>query len=286
MQCMCVGFKTPDVIRLCQKFRTHSMTDVTAELKNTPCSFCTHPLSSHSTNKQGDSSETSNTLLLHMKKPPLGKYENLTLKKATSLPCSLANHNCLELITPLTMTDSFVLLMVGKSQGSSALRLAILTSPVNATEDNSRPVDVEETSCPAGGRDSESLETQETTTSNSKRVRKKHPTNPVVASNRKRSSMRLATKKQREEEKKVFRSLKGLKGIGRCSEMELIESDASDVNHLSDLEQKQVDESTIAFLQCLEATENYESFPLPQVTFWPFVIQLNAQLVLFKTIVW
>lgn len=252
------------MIRLCQKFRTHSLNDVEAELKDTPCSFCAHPLSSHATTKQEGSKDFSNFLLLNMK-PALGAYEGLALKQSSSLHFTPVNHNCLELVMPSDMSDDFVLLSVGKCKDSDLLRLAVTCQVVDTQVD---AMDTADCCSNVVVAESPNEDTKNVFSSSRKRGRKRHPSSPVVANSQKRRSVRLATKKAREEEKKILEKLKGLKGITNFSEMYLIDSDLDEIEDLSELEYKQVTESTVNFVEQLSNGDNYQTFPLPQVALY------------------
>ena len=257
VQCTCQGFQLSDVIRLCQKFRTHSLNDVPSELNAISCSFCAHPMSQHAVVKQDSSKEYSNALFANMRQS-LGPYDNLALKHSTSLLCPPANSSCLEVITPSRSDrDCFLLLSLGRFQSSDNLRLVTVRHTVDI-KDTDRTNIADSSSAPT-----EDLETVSTAVSR-KRVRKnskKGPASPPP----KRSSARLATKKAREEEKKILMSLKGLKGVGKFAELDLTET-RSEGSDLSELEQREVTESTVSFVKQLGVSENYQSFALPQVT--------------------
>lgn len=266
VQCTCRGFQTPDVIRLCQNFRTHSLGDVSTELSATPCSFCAHPLSSHAPLEQDGKKEYSNALFANMR-PSLGLYESLALRGSASLPCPPVNQYCLELITPTNLAGSFLLTWIEKPKDSGDARL-VVTSHMVDMRDTKVKDDVMN-----GGDDLPSSDVGSSTEDLRsgalvrKRSRKRCPTSPPPRRSGVRSSVRIATKKLRQEEKRVLRSLKGLKGAGKLQEVDLTGGDAAmEVGGASEGEQRRLVECTGSFMSGLETGDSHQSFPLPKVT--------------------
>lgn len=246
---MCRGFQTADVIRLCQNFRTHSLNDAMQGINSTPCSFCNHPLSSHASSKQ-DEGKDLNSILSSNRKPALGAYEGLALKSYSSIPFSLSDPNCLELILPLKLTDQFLLLSVGRLQDSDKLCLAVICHRMNA---------IAKESMPSMESSSEELENIPNGW-HRKRVRQS-----PSPSGKNRRSQRLATKKAREEEKAIFKQLKGLKGSRKLSELDILYSNETKENDLTEKECEVIVESATSFVKRMDTNDNYQTFPLPQV---------------------
>lgn len=266
MQCACRGFKTPDIIRLCQKFRTHLLNDVAAELKVTPCSYCTHPLSSHFTvtERDGGSKECS---IYSSRKPALGVFEGLALTNSSLLPFPPVNSECLQVMLPTPSTNNFSLVSIGTFQDSPVLRLAVANRALSMTK--SRSSDVDMVDSPADTVEAQSSGDDFVTVSgpmNRKRIRRRQ-TSPLLSKNQRRST-RLATRKVREEEKNILKQLKGLKGISQHSAVDVLDSE--DEMDLAEIDIEQVVASTSSFVKETEPQENYQMFDLPQVYFSNF----------------
>lgn len=251
VQCTCKGFKTPDVIRLCQKFRTHKLSDVAGELKDTLCTFCMHPLSSHThTPKQDSIADFSN--ILYSRKPVLGPYEGLSLADSSSLPFPPVSSDCLEVILPASFMDFFAVVSIGSSQDSDALQLAVVSEATNDHDMKDPPSDVV-----SSGGDDKAV----SALACRKRTREKH----TASKSQQRKSRRLATRKVREEEGRVLKQLKGLKGIGRCpGDLDGGEEAEENRVQFSEVEFKQVLDSTLSFVKRIGAQDNYRTFCLPQ----------------------
>ena len=256
VQCTCRGFQLTDVIKFCQKFRTHSLSDVSARIKDIPCMFCVHPLQDHSPVSSQDSSFNQD----YSDVKPLGVYENLTLRNSSKLSFFPINSNCLELMVPRNIDDHFLLLSISKPEDADTPSLAVLSQPISPGEGEavSLSEEVEEESLPSL---EENVVVEEGAGSR-KRSKRTHP----VADGGTRKSRRLASKRAREEERKVLRQLKGLKGVGRwMREVEMRESDAAEEGDLTDQEVKQVMASIVSFMKSMDAPEGYQIFTLPQV---------------------
>lgn len=263
MQCTCRGFKTPDIIRLCQKFRTHLLGDVVAELEVTPCSYCAHPLSSHFTvtEKDGGSGKECSSIY-GSSKPALGVFEGLALTNSSLLPFPPVNSECLEVMLPTPSTDNFSLVSIGSFQESPVLRLAVASRALSRTKSRGSDVDMVDSptdtvEAPSSGDDCVTVSGP----ANRKRVRRTQ-SSPLLSKNQRRST-RLATRKVREEEKKILKQLKGLKGISQYSAMDVLNSD--DEMDLAEIDIEQVATCTSGFVKETESQGNYQIFDLPQV---------------------
>ena len=252
-----MGFRHPDVIKLCQQYRTHTLSEVSAKLKDTPCSFCTHPLQNHTPANASTPAQEGNETF----RKPLGAYENLTLRSSSLLPFSPVSSNCWELLAPQSLSDGFLALSVCKSKNADSLSLAVLSHPIcqqDATVDekgkeSSPPPPAEEE-----GRGGATRKRARRTRSAAASV--------GVAAKQARRSRRLATKKARDEEKRVLNQLKGLKGVGRwLREVELNDGDTAEKNELTDQEMKEALKGTLGFMKQMDTPEGYQTFALPQV---------------------
>ena len=226
-----------------------------AELKITPCSYCAHPLSSHITvtEKDGGSKESS---IYSTRKPVLGVFESLALTNSSLLPFPPVNSECLEVILPTTSTNNFSLLSIGSFQDSPVLRLAVASLVLKSkSSDVYSPTDTVEAQSSGDDFVTASGPT------NRKRMRRKQAS-PLLSKNQRRST-RLATRKVREEEKKILKQLKGLKGISQYSAMDVLDSD--DEMDMAEIDIEQVAANTSGFIKDTEPQENYQMFDLPQV---------------------
>jgi len=226
VQCTCRGFKVPDVIRLCQAYRTHSLEDVQSKLKDSLCSFCSHPLLSHrpvpGVSRELCRKEFPLTSVGLRKAPPLGPHHGLCLKASSSLALSPANPKCVELMSSSLLRGGFFsLLVLGKEQEDQKLpELALfessgrdVTCSTSSTSEGAAQTPVTEETHRRGEVLSESDKPMLP-------VAKKAKLMPAVAVRGKKSrrSSRLATRKTRMEEVEVRRTLKGLKGARRLYE--------------------------------------------------------------------
>lgn len=75
----------------------------------------------------------------------------------------------------------------------------------------------------------------------------------------------MATKKAREEEKEIFKQLKGLKGSRKLSELDILYSNETKENDLTEKECEVIVESATSFVKQMDTNDNYQTFPLPQV---------------------
>ena len=261
MECTCRGFKTPDVIRLCQKFRTHKLSGVAVELAEIACTFCNHPLSSHTHTPAGQDcvAKASDSIFMNAMKPALGAYEGLALTSSSLLMFPPVNSECLELMLPLNFSDVFVLLSVGNFQDSDVLMLAVvsesldLTNQLNAEEDN--PPEIMEIEL--SGRDAVAY--------SKRRLKAKQ----AYAASVKRRSRRMASKKAREEQVKVLKQLKGLKGIAGSQVPggvdEGVMSDDTEQMEFTEVEHRHVLEMATNFTKKIDVRDNYHTYCLPQV---------------------
>lgn len=231
------------MIRLCQKFRAQLQKDISAELNQTPCSLCAHPLSAHAPVKQEDLSWPLN------KKPLLGQYHGITLKASTVLSSfSPSSPESLNLLIPTSLNETFVLVSVGKFQDSEEFRLAVLCHRI---EEVVEPL-IKQEECFG----EEGVE---------KRGKRKRVA-PEVGTRR---SMRLATKKARREEEQVRKQLKGLKGIGRHPLHAAYESEEDvddNEDELSEVDYRRLAKASSEFVNSLNERSRYQSFSLPQVS--------------------
>lgn len=244
------------MIRLCQKFRTFKLSDAAVELKEVPCTFCNHPLSSHTiTPGQDGSGVASNSSLFPTRKPAHGVYDGLALTNSSSLAFPPINSECLELILPANFEDGFMLLTVGKFLDSDILTLAVANqSTPNPTRHSNMQSPLES--------EKETLDAGDSPVGVSrKRVRGKQGS---AAS--KRRSRRVASKKAKEEQAKVLKQLKGLKGISAgVSELGVDDGvEEMELEH-TEVEYKQVLETTLGLIKKIDDRENYHTYCLPQV---------------------
>lgn len=243
------------MIRLCQKFRTFKLRDVAVELKEIPCTFCNHPLSSHTvTPGQDGSGGSTNSSAMSTKKPALGVYEGLALTRSSLLAFPPINSDCLELILPANFEDAFMLLTVGKFQDCDMLMMAIANEALNPTSH----FNMEESPSDTLGK--------EPCGDDLVAVSRKRARGKQASAASKRRSRRVASKKAKEEQAKVLKQLKGLKGIGRVpvpgmdcgvEEMDLVE--------YTEMDYKQVLQTTDGLIQKIDARDNYHTYFLPQV---------------------
>lgn len=259
MECTCRGFKTPDVIRLCQKFRTHKLSDVAVELAELPCTFCNHPLSSHTRTPPGqDSAKASNSIFMNAMKPALGIYEGLALAGSSLMIFPPVNSECLELVLPLNFSDFFILLSVGIFKDSDVLMLAVASEPLNLTShlntggwEEDKPLERGEIEVPG------------------QNVKRRLKAKQAYSASVKRRSRRVASKKVREEQVKVLKQLKGLKGIasdqipGGIND-EVLNEETGQVE-FTEVEHRQVLEVTTTFMKKIDVQDNYHTYCLPQV---------------------
>ena len=265
----------PDVVRLCQAYRTHSMEDVESKLKDSLCSFCSHPLLSHSL-VSGKSCQPRQVDLppLFMgfqKAPPLGPHHGLCLKASSSLAFSPANPKCVELLASSSGlhrdAGGYALLIFGKGYDQKLRELALLECGRKSVACSSAS-----STCEGAAQTSAASEThrKEEFPSESDKptlpVAKKAKLMPAVAMRGKKSrrSSRLATKKARLEEMEMRRTLKGLKGAKRLYGEEE-EEDSGGEEEWTEEEMSLEGEAAAEFVGSLGKSEEYVRFPVPQV---------------------
>lgn len=251
------------MIRLCQKFRTFKLSDVAVDLREIPCTFCNHPLSSHAVTPGPDGNGMSNSSVVSTEKPALGVYEGLTLTSSALLPFPPINSDCLELILPANFKDAFTLSTVGKFQDSDTLMLAISNQALNPTSQ----LNTEDSPSDTLGKESCG---EDVVAVSRKRVRGKK-----ASAASKRRSKRVASKKVTEEQAKVLKQLKGLKGIGRIPEpgMDGGVEEMEQVEY-TEVEYRQVLETTAGLIQKIDARDSYSMYHLPQVCVYMHVAAL------------
>lgn len=234
------------MIRLCQKFRTYKLSDVAVELKEMLCTFCNHPLCSH-TPMPGQDRESINSSFLSTRKPALGMYEGLALTSSSLLVFPPISSDCLELMVSARFSDAFMLLSVGKFQDSDTLMLAVANQAMNTI-----------------GHFNEEVSEDDTVTVKS-RKRKRGKQANAASNGQKRRSKRVSSKKSREEQEKVLKQLKHLKGAKIPVGFGDVESEELDEVKYTDTEYKQVLETTVGFMKKIEAQDSYHTYCLPQV---------------------
>ncbi len=272
MQCTCKGFKVPDVIRLCQAYRTHSMEDVASKLKDSLCSFCNHPLSSHSSGPRGpDAPAGSIAPMISLKKgPALGPHHGLSVKASSSIAFSPVNSKCLDLMTD---SDGKLALVVLEKRSSTSLlelklleRKAIQTASASSKSEGDVLVSMAEDRATARG---EATVPDKLPPSVAKK-RNDQPLAEATAVKRSRRSSRLATKKARKEELQLRRKLKGLKGAKRLyEEDEEVEEEGEESggeDSWTEEEASRVGESTAAFIGATDKQDLYVGFQVPLVS--------------------
>lgn len=237
-----------DVIRLCQKFRTHSYGDVTVDLKDVPCTFCTHPLSCHAPPvPDNDSADLSNLFI--NRRPALGVYEGLVLTHSLLLPFPPINSDCLGILLPANFIESsFSVLSIGNFLDSDLLGLAVMNQVVTAAAN-----DIESPS-------SNELDTALNSVSR-KRLNEEQASSASARKNQ-RKSKRIAMKKTKKAEKEMLKQLKGFKGVGRQNAF--FEEMEEEVD-FTPLECKQVFDSVLSFAKKANVQDNYVTYTLPQV---------------------
>lgn len=215
------------------------------ELVEIPCTFCNHPISSHThTPGQDGCAKSSNSIFMSAMKPALGVYEGLALASSSLLVFPPVNSNCLELILPENFSDVFMLLSLGNFQDSDTLMLSVASQALSQFSVEDKPLGTLGMKVSRG---------------DVKRLKGKQSN---VAS--KRRSRRVASKKVREEQVKVIKQLKGLKGIGGVPggmDWDLVSEEVD----YTELEYRQVLEMTTSFTEKIVVPDNYHTYYLPQV---------------------
>lgn len=135
VQCTCKGFEC-DLVRLWQKFRTHNLDHVTAELPKATCSFCRHPLSEHSVAKSDSNKATPPPLRAeHAQSTLRNMYGQLSLKASTNiaLPVALGNGVAVQLPTRADDCRKMQSVLITKV-GNKELELSLLTHDLKKIE--------------------------------------------------------------------------------------------------------------------------------------------------------